>query len=204
MKIICIGRNYAEHAKEMGSALPDKPVFFLKPDTALFGKGQEFYYPDFTNDLHHEIELVVKISKHGKRIDEKFAGNYYSEIGLGIDFTARDLQDEAKKKGLPWEIAKSFDNAAVVSAEFIPVSEFSDIQNINFHLKINDTIVQQGNSTHMIFKVNQLIAHVSTFITLKQGDLLFTGTPAGVGPVKIGDQLTGYLENRQLLEFFIK
>ncbi|HLP13937.1 MAG TPA: fumarylacetoacetate hydrolase family protein [Flavobacteriales bacterium] len=204
MKIICIGRNYGEHAKELGNALPDKPVFFLKPDTALLGKGQDFYYPDFTKDLHHEIEVVVKISKNGKNIDEKFAANYYNEIGLGIDFTARDLQDEAKKKGLPWEIAKAFDNAAVVGNEFVPVSAFENLQNINFHLTIQDKTVQVGNTSNMIFNINYLIAYVSRFITLKQGDLLFTGTPSGVGPVKIGDNLTGYLENRKLLGFFIK
>jgi acylpyruvate hydrolase len=204
MKIICIGRNYADHAKEMGSALPEKPVFFLKPDTALLGKGQDFYYPDFTKDLHHEIEIVVKISKNGKNIDEKFAGGYYTEVSLGIDFTARDLQEEAKKKGLPWEIAKGFDNAAVVGNEFIQVTDFKDIQNINFYLTVNDKTVQQGNTSHMIFKINQLISYVSKFITLKQGDLLFTGTPSGVGSVKIGDNLTGYLENRKLLGFFIK
>lgn len=204
MKIICIGRNYADHAKEMSSPLPDKPVFFMKPDTALLGKGQDFYFPDFTKELHHEIELVVKISKNGKNIDPKFAANYYNEIGIGIDFTARDLQEEAKKKGLPWEIAKAFDNAAVISTEFIPKSEFKDLRNINFHLTIDNTIVQQGNSSHMIFDIDFLISYVSKFITLKTGDLLFTGTPAGVGPVKIGNQLTGYLENKEILGFFIK
>ncbi len=204
MKIICIGRNYADHAKEMSSPVPTKPVFFLKPDTALLGKGQHFYFPDFTKDLHHEIELVVKINKNGKNIDSKFAGNYYSEIGLGIDFTARDLQEEAKKKGLPWEIAKGFDNAAVVSDEFIPLTSIPNIQNINFHLDINGKTVQKGNSTDMIFNINFIIEYVSKFMTLRTGDLLFTGTPAGVGPVKIGDELTGYFENRKILGFFIK
>jgi acylpyruvate hydrolase len=204
MKIICIGRNYADHAKEMSSPLPDKPVFFMKPDTALLGKGQDFYFPDFTKDLHHEIELVVKICKNGKNIDPKFAPNYYNEIGIGIDFTARDLQEEAKKKGLPWEIAKAFDNAAVISNEFIPKTEFKDIRNIHFHLAIDNLVVQQGNSSHMIFDIDFLIAYVSKFITLKTGDLLFTGTPAGVGPVKIGNQLKGYLENKEILGFFIK
>ncbi len=204
MKIICIGRNYADHAKELSNPLPDKPVFFMKPDTALLGKGQDFYFPDFTKDLHHEIELVVKISKNGKNIDPKFAANYYNEIGIGIDFTARDLQEEAKKKGLPWEIAKAFDNAAVISNEFIPKSEFKDLRNINFHLTIDNTIAQQGNSSHMIFDIDFLISYVSRFITLKTGDLLFTGTPAGVGPVKIGNKLTGYLENKEILGFFIK
>lgn len=204
MKIICIGRNYADHAKEMSSPLPEKPVFFLKPDTSLLGKGQDFYFPEFTKDLHHEIELVIKINKNGKHIDPKFASNYYAEIGIGIDFTARDLQEEAKKKGLPWEIAKAFDNAAVISEEFIPVSDFSNLQDVNFHLEINGQTVQSGNTKNMIFAINDLIAYVSKFITLKTGDLLFTGTPAGVGPVKIGDQLVGYLENKKILSFFIK
>lgn len=204
MKIICIGRNYADHAKEMSSPLPEKPVFFMKPETALLGKGQAFYYPDFTRDLHHEIELVVKISKSGKHIDKKFAGNYYKEMGLGIDFTARDLQDEAKKKGLPWEIAKAFDNAAVVSDRFISVKDLAPLNNIVFGLEINGNKVQQGHSGDMIFDIDSLISYVSGFITLKTGDLLYTGTPAGVGPVKVGDHLTGHLNNEQLLDFFIK
>lgn len=204
MKIICIGRNYADHAKEMSSPLPDKPVFFMKPETALLGKGQDFYFPDFTKELHHEIELVIKITKNGKNIDANFAGNYYNEIGLGIDFTARDLQEEAKKKGLPWEIAKAFDNAAVISNEFVPLKSLKNPENIQFHLDINNSRVQTGDSSNMIFNMNYLIAYVSKFITLKTGDLLFTGTPAGVGPVKIGDRLTGYLEDREILGFFIK
>ena len=204
MKIICIGRNYADHAKEMNSALPDKPVFFMKPDTALLGKGQTFYYPDFTQNLHHEIELVVRISKNGKHIDPKFASNYYNEVGLGIDFTARDLQDEAKKKGLPWEIAKAFDNAAIVSDTFIPVKDLGALNGLTFRLDINGQTVQSGHTADMIFSINEQIAYVSKYITLKTGDLLYTGTPAGVGPVKIGDQLTGYLENQKLLDFFIK
>ena len=204
MKIICIGKNYSEHAKEMNSEVPKKPIFFLKPDTALLSKGQFFYYPDFTKNLHHEIELVVKISKSGKHIDEHFAANYYNEFSIGIDFTARDLQDEAKAKGLPWEPAKAFDNAAVVSEKFISKTQYNNLSNVNFRLEINDQIVQHGNSSSMIFTIEKIIAYVSTFITLKQGDLIYTGTPSGVGPVKIGDRLTGYVENDQLLDFFIK
>lgn len=204
MKIICIGRNYADHASEMKSELPEKPIFFMKPDTALLGKGAHFYYPDFTQNLHHEIELVVKISKAGKNIAEKFAANYYSEIGLGIDFTARDLQDEAKKKGLPWEIAKAFDCSAAISDSFIPVSELKSIQDISFRLDINGQTVQNGQASQMIFNIDRLISYVSTYITLRPGDLLYTGTPAGVGPVKMGDHLTGFMENRKLLDFFIK
>jgi len=204
MKIICIGRNYADHAKELNNPLPSEPVFFMKPDTALLGKGQAFYYPEFTQNLHHEIELVVKISKNGKHIDPQFAGNYFNEIGLGIDFTARDLQDEAKKKGLPWEIAKAFDNAAIVSDTFIPVKDHGALNGLSFRLDINGQTVQSGHTADMIFSINELISYVSKYITLKTGDLLYTGTPAGVGPVKIGDQLTGYLENQKLLDFFIK
>lgn len=204
MKIICIGKNYADHAKEMNSAVPEKPVFFLKPDTALLGKGQQFYYPDFTKELHHEIEIVVKISKNGKNIEEKFASGYYEEIGLGIDFTARDLQDEAKKKGLPWEIAKAFDNAAVVGERFLPKTNFNDINAIPFRLDLNGNTVQNGNTKDLIFSIDKVISYVSRFITLRQGDYLFTGTPSGVGPVKIGDRLQGFIDNDQLLDFFIK
>lgn len=204
MKIICIGKNYADHAKEMGGTAPEKPVFFLKPDTAILGKGQDFYLPDFTQNLHHEIELVVKIAKNGKYINPQFAHTYYNEITVGIDFTARDLQDEAKKKGLPWEIAKAFDNSAVVGHPFIPLSELKNPSEIAFHLCINNQKVQTGLSTQMIFNIEQVIAYVSQFITLKTGDLLFTGTPAGVGAVKKGDHLTGFLEDSKLLDFFIK
>lgn len=204
MKIICIGKNYADHAKEMNSAVPEKPVFFLKPDTALLGKGQQFYYPDFTKELHHEIEIVVKISKNGKNIEEKFASGYYDEISVGIDFTARDLQDEAKKKGLPWEPAKAFDNAAVLSDRFIPKTNFTDLNAIGFHLDLNGKTVQTGNTKDLIFSIDKVISYVSKFITLRQGDYLFTGTPSGVGPVKIGDRLQGFIENDQLFDFFIK
>ena len=204
MKIICIGKNYVEHAKEMNSDVPVNPVFFLKPDTALLGKGQDFYYPEFTNELHYEAEIVLKICKNGKHIDEKYASSYYNEIGLGIDFTARDKQDEAKKKGLPWEIAKAFDNAAVISDKFILKSDFETINAIPFSLKINNNLVQSGNTQDLIFSFDKVIAYVSKFITLKQGDYLFTGTPKGVGPVKIGDHLQGFIDSNQLLDFFIK
>lgn len=204
MKIICIGKNYAGHAKEMQSAVPEEPVFFLKPDTSLLQKGNDFYYPTFTSNLHHEVEIVLKIAKNGKSINPKFAREYISAIGIGIDFTARDLQDRAKQKGLPWEIAKAFDNAAVVSPVFIPVAEIENIHNINFSLQVNHRAVQQGNTSQMVFPHEKLISYVSQFITLKTGDLLFTGTPEGVGPVKIGDKLSCYMENRLMLEFIIK
>jgi 2-keto-4-pentenoate hydratase/2-oxohepta-3-ene-1,7-dioic acid hydratase in catechol pathway len=204
MKIICIGKNYAEHAHEMQSAVPTEPVFFLKPDTALLPKGNDFYYPSFTQNLHHEVEIVLKIAKNGKNIAPKFAHQYVSEIGIGIDFTARDLQDKAKQKGLPWEIAKSFDNAAVVSPNFIRASEINNINNINFSLLINGKTVQQGNTSQMVFPYEQLLSYVSGFITLKTGDLFFTGTPAGVGPVRIGDKLQAFIENRLMLDFEVK
>jgi len=203
MKIICIGRNYSEHAKEMGSAAPTEPIFFMKPDTALIPKRTPFYYPDFTKDLHHEIELVVRINKLGKNIAEKFAHEYYDEIGLGIDFTARDLQLKCKEKGLPWEIAKSFEHSAPVSEEFIPKSVLT-LHNIPFKLTNNQEIVQTGNSADMIFTIDQLIAYVSRFMTLKIGDLLFTGTPAGVGPVKIGDHLEGFMNDKKILDLKVK
>lgn len=202
MKIICIGRNYAEHAKELNNAVPEKPVFFLKPDTALLTKNKPFYYPDFSSDIHYETELVVRINKVGKHIEEKFAHRYYDEIGLGIDITARDLQSEAKKKGLPWEIAKSFDNSAPVSEEFLDKNSLP--KNINFKLLINEIEVQNGFSDDMIFSVDKIISYVSKFYTLKIGDLIYTGTPAGVGPLKIGDRLKGYIQDKLMLDFEIK
>jgi len=204
MKIICIGRNYSEHAKELNNAVPEKPVFFLKPDTALLTKNKDFYYPEFSKDIHYEVELVFRICKMGKYIEPKFAHKYYNEIGIGIDFTARDLQDDCKKKGLPWEIAKAFDNSAPISDKFLPISEIKDLNNINFSLDINQKTVQLGNSSNMIFNIDNIIAYVSQFMTLKVGDLIFTGTPEGVGAVKIGDKLTAKIENETLLEFFIK
>lgn len=201
MKIICIGRNYAEHAKEMKAPLPSEPVFFMKPDTALL-KEQEFYMPDFTKDLHHEIELVLRICKAGKHIEEQFAKNYYDEVGLGIDFTARDLQAICKEKGLPWEKAKAFDNSAPVG-KFIK-KETLDAANIGFELKVNGETRQAGNSSGMIFSFDQVISYVSRYVTLKTGDLIYTGTPEGVGPVKIGDRLEGFLNGESLLKLSVK
>lgn len=203
MKIICIGRNYVEHAKELKNPVPKKPVFFLKPDTALLIKNRPFFYPDFSQDIHYELELVLKICKNGKNITEKFAPDYYKEIGLGIDFTARDLQQEAKEKGLPWEVAKAFDQSAAVS-EFVPLDTLTNPHKISFRLDLNSTMVQNGISTDMIFSVNHLIAYISKFITLRSGDLVFTGTPEGVGPVKIGDRLEGFLEDKLKLSCEIK
>ncbi len=203
MKIICIGRNYVDHAKELNNPLPKTPVFFLKPDTSLLIRNRPFYYPEFSNEIHYETELVIKINRNGKHIQENFSSKYFNEIGLGIDFTARDLQTICKQKGLPWEIAKGFDNAAPLS-KIISMDELSDTDNIKFHLEINGKRVQEGNSADMIFSVNKIISYVSQFITLKMGDLIFTGTPAGVGPIKIGDHLVGYLENKKMLDFVIK
>lgn len=203
MKIFCIGRNYIEHAKELNNPLPEKPVFFLKPDTSIVIRNRPFFYPDFSSDIHYETELVIKINKNGKHISEKFAGTYYNEIGLGIDFTARDLQQECKQKGLPWEVAKGFDQSAPIS-RWIQISELKDKSNILFHLDLNGKLVQTGSSKDMIFSFDKVIAYISGFITLKMGDLIFTGTPAGVGPVKIGDHLEGYLEDRKMLDFNVR
>ncbi|MFT7615017.1 MAG: acylpyruvate hydrolase [Parvicellaceae bacterium] len=204
MKIICIGRNYIDHAKELGNEIPSEPLFFLKPDTAILPKRNPLYYPEFTNDLHFEIEIVIKISKLGKHIQEKFADTYYNEIGLGIDFTARDVQKECKEKGHPWEKAKAFDGSAILSNQFILKSEFEDVQNIEFSLTKNGEVVQLGNSADMIFNINQLIAYVSRYMTLKIGDLIFTGTPKGVGPVQIHDKLEGFIGGRKMLAVNIK
>jgi acylpyruvate hydrolase len=204
MKIICVGRNYAEHAKELKNEVPGKPVFFLKPDTALVIRNRPFYYPDFSQDIHYETELVLKICKVGKSVPEKYAGEFFSHIGLGIDFTARDLQQKCKEKGLPWEIAKGFDYSAPISPEFIPKETIKDLKNITFHLLLNGNKVQDGNSSDMIFSFEKIIAYVSQFMTLRTGDLIFTGTPAGVGPVKIGDKLEAYLENKLMLTCNIK
>lgn len=203
MKIICIGRNYADHAKEMNAAVPENPVFFMKPDSALLPGRNPFFYPDFTKDLHYECEIVVKINKLGKNIATKFAHTYYDEIGLGIDFTARDLQQECKEKGLPWEIAKSFEHSAPVSKKFLDKSTL-DLSNLNFSLQQNKNVVQQGNTKDMLFNIDQIIAYISQFFTLKIGDLIFTGTPAGVGPVAIGDVLTGFIEDKKMFEVKIK
>jgi 2-keto-4-pentenoate hydratase/2-oxohepta-3-ene-1,7-dioic acid hydratase in catechol pathway len=203
MKIICIGRNYSEHAKEMKSEVPSEPVFFLKPDTALVKDNQAFYYPDFSKEIHHEIELVVKITKPGKNIQVQFAPKYYDEITVGIDFTARDLQAQCKSKGLPWEKAKAFDNSAPIG-KFINKTKFKVLDKLNFKLEINGKQVQKGCTSDMIFSIDTIIAYVSQFITLKTGDLIFTGTPSGVGPVAIGDKLDCFLEEEKLLSFEIK
>lgn len=203
MKIICIGRNYAKHAKEMNALLPDVPMFFMKPETSLLPKKNPFYYPNFTKDLHFECELVVKINKLGKNISEKYAHEYYDHVGIGIDFTARDLQKVCKEKGHPWEIAKGFEHSAPLGDKWIPL-EGKKIQDIDFRLKKNDELVQIGNSQDMIFTVDQIISYVSKFMTLKIGDLIFTGTPEGVGPVAIGDLLEGYIGDEKLLNLKIK
>ena len=203
MKIIAIGRNYINHARELDNPVPKEPLFFMMPDSALLKNNQPFFYPDFSDEIHFEVEIVVRLNRLGKNIAPEFAYRYYNEIGIGIDFTARDLQKKCKEKGLPWEIAKSFDGAAPVS-NFILLEKLGDINNINFRLDLNGKTVQQGNTKEMIFSTDQLIAYVSKFITIKIGDLLFTGTPAGVGPVKIGDRLTAYIEGEKLLDFFIK
>lgn len=203
MKIIAIGRNYAAHAKELNNAIPTKPIIFLKPDTAVLKDNKPFYIPDFSSDIHYELEIVLKICKEGKHIAEKFAANYYDELGLGIDFTARDIQSEHKEKGLPWELAKAFDNSAAVS-NFIPKNQFADMYNLQFELQINQQIRQNGHTSNLLFSFEKIIAFVSQYITLKKGDLIFTGTPEGVGQVKQGDHLEAWLEGQQLLNFNIK
>jgi 2-keto-4-pentenoate hydratase/2-oxohepta-3-ene-1,7-dioic acid hydratase in catechol pathway len=203
MKIICVGRNYADHAKELKNEVPTEPVIFMKPKNALLQNNHPFYYPEFTDNLHYECELVLRICKNGKHIQEKFADKYYDHLGIGIDFTARDLQDKQKQKGLPWEIAKAFDNSAVVG-QFIPITPELDKKDINFCLYKNKEIVQQGNTKDLLFSFDFLVAYISKFFTLNIGDLVFTGTPAGVGPVEIGDTLEAFIENDSLLEFSVK
>jgi len=202
MKIICIGRNYADHAKEMNAALPTEPIYFLKPDTALLREG-DFYYPNFTKDLHFECELVVKIDKVGKHIDPRFAHKYYSQFTLGIDFTARDLQQKCKEKGLPWEPAKGFDHSAPISTTWLDVKDYH-FQELEFKFYQNEELRQIGRPKDFIFQIDELIAYVSKFITLKTGDLLFTGTPAGVGPVQIGDELRAEIDGKTLLQLSVK
>ncbi len=204
MKIICIGRNFSEHAKELGNQEPTEPVLFLKPDTALLRNNNPFFIPDFSKEIHHEVEIVIKINRLGKNIQPRFAHKYFSEIGLGIDFTARDLQSKLRNEGLPWEKAKAFDSSAVVSKKFIPKSEIGDLDNLNFSLEKNGIKVQEGNTNQMIFKIEEIICYVSKFFTLKIGDLIYTGTPSGVGEVSINDELVGYLNNRKLLDFKVK
>ncbi len=202
MKIICIGRNYAEHAKELGNEIPESPVIFMKPDTAVLKKGSDFYIPEFSVDVHYELEVVLKISKGGKYIQEENADKYYDEIGLGIDFTARDLQSQLKAKGLPWELAKAFDGSAVVS-DFYKKEDF-DVKNLNFSLMKNKEEVQNGNTALMIFSPEQIIAFVSQYFTLRIGDLIFTGTPKGVGKVSENDLLEAFLEDRKIFDLRIQ
>ncbi|WP_162055567.1 fumarylacetoacetate hydrolase family protein [Pontibacter pamirensis] len=203
MKILAIGRNYAEHIAELKNEVPEEPVIFFKPDTAILRNNEPFYYPEYTNDVHYEAELILRISREGKNIDKKFAHKYYDSIGLGIDFTARDLQSKAKAKGLPWALAKGFNGSAPIS-DFMPLNQFPDLQNINFKLEVNGETKQQGNSKMMLNTFDDIIAYISRFITLKTGDIIFTGTPAGVGPVQIGDRLEGYVEDKKLLDFEVK
>ena len=203
MKILCIGRNYAKHAQELGNTVPTEPLFFLKPETAIQPKGHPFFIPHFSNDIHYEVELVVKINKTGKHIEEKFAHKYYSEIGLGIDFTARDIQEECKAKGMPWEKAKGFDGSAQISSTFIEKSDL-ELDNITFSLNKNGKQVQLGNSSEMIFKFDKIIAYLSKFYSLKIGDLIFTGTPEGVGKVEKGDLLNGFIGEQEMFKVLIK
>lgn len=207
MKIICIGRNYREHIKELDAtrAVPEKPQFFLKPDTALLRNNRPFYVPAFSNEVHYETELVVKIKRVGKAVEERFAHRYYDEVGLGIDFTARDLQRECMEQGLSWEIAKGFDHSAAVSPQFYKLSELGgNVQDLHFEMKLNGEVRQRGDTSDMIFGVDRLISYVSQFMMLRIGDLLFTGTPVGVGPVVPGDRLTATLEGREMFDFDIK
>ena len=203
MKIIAIGRNYINHAKELNNPVPSEPIFFMKPDSAIIQRNRPFFYPDFSNDIHHEIEIVILINRLGKNIAEKYAHRYYDEIALGVDFTARDLQKKAKEKGLPWEIAKAFDGAAPIS-KFVNISKFKSVNDISFSLNINGKKVQSGNTKQMIFSIDKLISYVYQFVTLKIGDMLFTGTPEGVGPVKINDKLEGFIEDEKMLNFYVK
>lgn len=203
MKIICIGRNYTDHIAELDNERPENPIIFMKPDTAILLKNQPFFIPDFSNDVHHEVEVLVKISRVGKHIDRKFAHKYYDEIGLGIDFTARDLQQELKSKGLPWEKAKSFDGAAVIG-NFISKETFKDVNDINFSLQKNEEVVQKGNTRLMLWKIDALIEYVSKYFTLKIGDTIFTGTPSGVAKVSSNDRLTGFIEEKEIFSIKVK
>ena len=203
MKILAIGRNYAEHIQELNNENPGEPVVFMKPDTAILQKGDPFYFPEFSKEIHYEVEILLKICDEGKYIQEKFAHKYYDEIGIGIDFTARDLQSKAKEKGLPWLLAKGFNGSAPIS-DFYPVSRYPDLQNLNFRLEVDGVVKQQGNTSMMLFKFDYLVSYVSQFITLKRGDIIFTGTPKGVGPVQKGNVLTAFIEDEKLLEVEIK
>lgn len=203
MKIIAVGRNYAEHIRELNNEQPDDPVIFLKPETAIPLKNEPFFYPEFSTDVHHEVEILVKINRVGKNIEERFAHKYYDEIGVGIDFTARDVQSKLKAKGLPWELAKGFNGSAPISG-FVPKTNFADLQAINFRLDVNGETRQRGNTSLMLFRIDYLISFVSRYFLLQQGDILFTGTPKGVGPVQVGDRLTAYIEDKLMLEFDVK
>jgi 2-keto-4-pentenoate hydratase/2-oxohepta-3-ene-1,7-dioic acid hydratase in catechol pathway len=203
MKIFCVGRNYAAHAQELGNAIPDEPVIFMKPKSALLQSHTPFYYPEFTNELHYEAELVLRISKNGKYIQEKFASKYYDAISVGIDFTARDIQNELKEKGLPWEKAKAWDNSAVVG-KWIPFANIKERNNINFTLHKNKEMVQQGNSKNMLHNFDYIVSYISNYFSINIGDLIFTGTPAGVGEVVVGDELEGALEGETLLTLEVK
>ena len=203
MKIICIGRNYTEHIKELENERPKDPVVFIKPDSAVLPKEQDFYIPEFSNNVHYEVEVLIKIKKVGKHIEPRFAPAYYDEVGLGIDFTARDLQDELKTKGLPWEKAKGFDGAAVIG-KWLPKDQFSDMNNLNFALRVNDRVVQSGNTGHMLWKIDELVGYVSRYFMLKKGDVIFTGTPSGVGKVHPNDYLTGTLEGQEMFTLKVK
>ncbi|AND63111.1 2-hydroxyhepta-2,4-diene-1,7-dioate isomerase [Flavobacterium covae] len=203
MKIICIGRNYTDHINELNNERPSEPVIFMKPDTAILPKQFPFVLPEFSNDVHHEIEVLVKINKVGKYIDSKFAHKYYDEISVGIDFTARDLQSKLKEKGLPWEIAKAFDGSAVIG-DFLSKKNFSSLENLNFELRNNSQVVQKGNTSQMLWKIDEMIAYISQYFTLKTGDVIFTGTPAGVAKVNPNDILEGYLEDKQLFKIQVK
>lgn len=202
MKIICIGRNYVKHIKELGNEKPENPIIFLKPDSALIKNNEPFYYPDFSTDIHYEVEILIKIKKVGKSIPVNFAHMYYDEIGLGIDLTARDLQSMAKAKGLPWDLAKGFNGSAPIS-NFIFKNNFN-VQDVNFSLKLNGSLVQASNTSHMLWSIDEIIAYVSKYMTLKKGDILFTGTPEGVGPIKIGDQLEGFIESKNMFNFEVR
>lgn len=203
MKIIAIGRNYAAHIEELKNERPSEPVIFTKPDTAILKNNEPFYYPEYSKDIHHEVEILLRIKKEGKYIQESFASDYYDEIGLGIDFTARDLQQKAKEKGLPWAIAKGFNGSAPISA-FFPKNTFGDLQNLDFSLHVNGETKQEGNTSLMLYSFDYIIHYVSQFFTLKTGDIIFTGTPAGVGPVQIGDHLEGFIKDQKLLDFEVK
>lgn len=203
MKIIAVGRNYIDHAKELNNPIPEKPVIFMKPDTAILKDNKDFYYPDFSKDVHYEVEVVIRICNEGKHVSPKFAHKYYDALGLGIDFTARDIQSTHKEKGLPWELAKSFDHSAVIS-NFTPKTAFENVNNLTFSLSKNGKIVQEGNTRNVMFDFESLIVFISKYITLRKGDLIYTGTPAGVGPVQIGDKLEGFLEGKSMFTCNIK